>query len=151
MLVTADVEGLLVKKANSTESVCAGRKVSFGDTASDSFGFGQATGSTENVSIGKSGIALGASSPATKMVGELMYRACELSLNLKLSEEKTIGLYKEFLAAAVEISSHSSYSNSESMDSNSDESDDFDDEDESDEIAASREAANAQLQELLNQ
>jgi len=49
-------------------------------------------------------VTLGGRDPAVLITRELMYRACELANNLKLSEKETLKLYRDTLDAIVKIS-----------------------------------------------
>lgn len=61
--------------------------------------------STDNIGD-KSGVSsalLAGRAPLVLIFRELMYRACELSLNQKLSKEESIKVYKAFLEIAAKI------------------------------------------------
>jgi hypothetical protein len=89
-----------VKEHGHIDRFCAYRESDVETVSSDGFmlGFGT-TGTRESIgeSSGASAVALGGRSPAVLMTRELMYRACELTMNLNTDEEKTIAVYKMFL------------------------------------------------------
>ncbi len=55
---------------------------------------------------GTGALDLGGRSPSVLVTRELMYRACELTLNLRLSNEEAITAYKMFLKALVEVTAN---------------------------------------------
>jgi hypothetical protein len=106
---TADVEGLIIKDRSSQEQMCAGRMVNVSDTSDVSLGVSQAT-TAESIGVGTGVVSLGGINPAVHMTSELMYRACELSLNLNLDDKDSAKIYDAVLAAVVTISGHYSTS-----------------------------------------
>jgi hypothetical protein len=106
---TADVEGLIIKDRNSSEQMCAGRMVNVSDTSDVSLGISQAT-TAESIGGSTGVVSLGGINPAVHMTSELMYRACELSLNLNLDDKDSAKIYDAVLAAVVTISGHYSTS-----------------------------------------
>lgn len=106
---TADVEGLIIKDRSSTEQMCAGRMVNVSDTSDVSLGVSEAT-TAESIGESSGVVTLGGINPAVHMTSELMYRACELSLNLNLSDKDSAEIYDAMIAAVVTISSHYSTS-----------------------------------------
>jgi hypothetical protein len=106
---TADVEGLIIKDRSSPEQMCAGRMVNVSDTSDVSLGVSQGT-TAESIGVGTGMVSLGGINPAVHMTSELMYRACELSLNLNLDNNETAKIYDGVLAAIVTISGHYSTS-----------------------------------------
>jgi hypothetical protein len=106
---TADVEGLIIKDRSSPEQMCAGRMVNVSDTSDVSLGVSQAT-TAESIGESTGVVSLGGINPAVHMTSELMYRACELSLNLDLDDKGSAKIYESVLAAIVTISGHYSTS-----------------------------------------
>jgi hypothetical protein len=100
---TADVEGLIIKERSSQEQMCAGRMVNVSDTSDVSLGVSQLT-TAESIGESSGAISLGGINPAVHMTSELMYRACELSLNLNLDDEGSLKIYNKVLSAIVSIS-----------------------------------------------
>jgi hypothetical protein len=106
---TADVEGLIIKERSSQEQMCAGRMVNVSDTSDVSLGVSEAT-TAESIGESSGVVSLGGINPAVHMASELMYRACELSLNLNLDDQGSAEIYDKVLAAVVTISGHYSTS-----------------------------------------
>ena len=102
---TADVQGLVIKSRESKERICAGRLVEVSDTSGFSLGASDA-GEAESIGESSGAITLGGINPAVHMASELMYRACELSLNLNLDDAQSAKIYANMLAAIVSISGH---------------------------------------------
>jgi hypothetical protein len=113
MSTTADVQGLMIKDRSSQKQMCAGRMVEASDTANYSLGVSQLS-TSESAGAGTGIVTLGGLNPAVHMTSELMYRACELTLNLNLDDDQSAKLFETFLAAAVNISSHYQSSNATS-------------------------------------
>ena len=89
-----------IKDNQTVERFCASREIDSVKTFSQGVGLGVATGVTqESISEedGSGSVALGGRSPAVLITREMMFRACELALNLNLDSEKTIEIYKMFL------------------------------------------------------
>ena len=89
-----------LKDSRTLEKFCASREIDTTETFNEGLGLGlSAGGSQEKISGGEGtgAVALGGRSPAVLITREMMFRACELSLNLNLDSEKTIELYKMFL------------------------------------------------------
>lgn len=97
-----DNEVTIVKTHGSLERFCASRDVDAVATTSGSLGL---TVAGDSISEGASNgdMSLGGMSPTVLIVSELLYRVCELSVNLNLDEEATLEIYKVFLDAAVKI------------------------------------------------
>ncbi len=91
-----------IKENGHTEKFCAYRE---SDVESDSAsGFVIGTGNEAVGEQSSSGaLALGGRSPMVLIVREMMYRACELSINLNADQETTLGIYKLFLGYAADI------------------------------------------------
>lgn len=106
---TSDVQTTIIKKHGDPERYCAARQSDVADTRSVGGSIavsGAATGS-EGISEGSSqgALALGGRSPAVLIVREMMYRACELSLNLNADNDETMEIYKLFMEKTKEITS----------------------------------------------
>lgn len=56
---------------------------------------------------GSSAVTLGGRSPALLIVREMLYRACELSMNLNADKNTTIEVYKMFLDTSKQIAAQS--------------------------------------------
>jgi hypothetical protein len=75
--------------------------------ASSQLGVSVPTGeSSETLSSGQgqAALSLGGRTPSVLLTRELMYRACEMSSNIKADKETTINIYADFLKAVIEIS-----------------------------------------------
>ncbi|MGE4418895.1 MAG: hypothetical protein AB7D38_03550 [Sulfurimonas sp.] len=89
-----------LKDPNTLERFCASREIDTTKTFNEGLGLGLSAGGTQEQISGGEGtgaIALGGRSPAVLITREMMFRACELALNLNLDSEKTIEIYKMFL------------------------------------------------------
>jgi len=97
---------VMIKDPGSVERYCRGPEpdaslaTSGGLTLAVPLGMGsQSVGSRRQEQIQ----SLGGRNPAVLITRELLYRACELSMNLNADAEKTLAIYREFLAIAKEI------------------------------------------------
>lgn len=107
LAIPEDLDVAYIKAENGPERLCSPR---FGDSAE---GFSQAIGLTVGApGIGTQGtqdgnsvrsISLGGRDPAVLMLRELLYRACELSMNLNLDKEETLKVYDKILSSAIEV------------------------------------------------
>jgi len=97
---TSDIQMALVKSHGDSERYCAARQSDVADTRSVGTSLGVSAPSTgDSISEGSSqgALALGGRSPAVLIVREMMYRACELSLNLNADSDETLKIYKMFM------------------------------------------------------
>ena len=89
------------KDKSSTERVCRVPAPDFASTASQGFSVGLGLPGTGTKDIGedagKGALGLGGRDPEVLIVRELMYRACELSLNLNADQKTTLRIYDRFL------------------------------------------------------
>jgi hypothetical protein len=101
LIVMEESSKVTYLKDNTTmEKFCASREIDSAQTFTQGVGLGISVGTLQD-SIseqeGSGAVALGGRSPAVLITRELMFRACELALNLNLDSEKTIEIYKMFL------------------------------------------------------
>lgn len=104
----SDIEMTLIKRHGDPERYCAARQSDVADvrSAGASLGVrGVGVGDVINEGTSQGALALGGRSPSVLIVREMMYRACELSLNLNASPKETLEIYKMFIDAAKDISS----------------------------------------------
>ncbi len=104
---TADQQSTLMKDHDSTERFCLARGADVADT--ESAGIGATVGlksNSDNLSEGSSrgAIDLGGRNPAVLITRELMYRTCEIIMNLNLTKEESLKLYSQTLNASITIS-----------------------------------------------
>ena len=107
LAIPEDLDVAYIKAQSGPERLCSPR---FGDSAE---GFSQAIGLTVGApGVGTQGtqdgnavrsISLGGRDPAVLMLRELLYRACELSMNLNLDKEETLKVYGKILSSAIEV------------------------------------------------
>lgn len=100
---TSDLDTAYVKDHGSNERICAERLGDVAEGRSSGVGFGFGSESVKEDS-GSTAVALGGRNPAVLITRELMYRACELSINLNLTKEETLKVYYKFLDATLEVS-----------------------------------------------
>lgn len=88
----------VIKDLGSTERYCRTPNPDFAAVKGGSFalptGIGTSVGASESSAID----SLGGRSPAVLITRELMYRACELSLNVNADPDMTRAIYTQFLA-----------------------------------------------------
>lgn len=97
-----DQQLAFVKRHKSYLRICAETDNDFGTAHSSGIGLNfKGVGLSENSNVGE--IALGGRSPSVLITRELMYRACEMSLNLNLSSEQAIEIYLKTLSAIPAI------------------------------------------------
>ena len=88
----------VIKDLGSTERYCRTPNPDFAAVKGGSFalptGIGTSVGASESSAID----SLGGRSPAVLITRELMYRACELSLNLNADADLTRAIYTQFLS-----------------------------------------------------
>ena len=68
----------------------------------------QGTKDSLGISSGESALTLGGRSPEVLLARELLYRACELSLNTNANSQQATDIYYRFLDAVVQLSKHQS-------------------------------------------
>lgn len=97
---------MLIKSPGDVERVCSPRESDEGVSVSEGFdlalgGAGESVGMGE--SAGEQAVALGHPTALVQLARELLFRACELSLNLDASPEETRDIYERFLATLEAI------------------------------------------------
>ncbi|MCP4411281.1 MAG: hypothetical protein GY808_01720 [Gammaproteobacteria bacterium] len=103
----ADQQSTIMKDHNSTERFCLARGADVADTESDGIGASFGVGSkNESLSDGSSrgAVDLGGRNPAVLITRELMYRTCEMMMNLNLTKEESLKLFAKTLNASISIS-----------------------------------------------
>lgn len=107
----SEVELVVFKTPDDTERFCLSPPPDAVSTFGEGVGFSgtEAVGS-EGASIGSSdgALSLGGRGEDILIVRELMYRACEVAMNVNADEDLTVTLYRETLKAVTDIlqSSH---------------------------------------------
>ncbi len=104
---TAYQQSTMMKDHGSAERFCLARGTDVAETertgVGASFGFADNNEDlSESSSIGAAG--LGGRNPAVLITRELMYRTCEMIMNLNLSKEDALELYVKTLEASVTLS-----------------------------------------------
>ncbi len=94
----------IFKEENSTERSCRAVGPDFVTGQGDSVSISAAGGT--GISGGKSfdAAVAGGRSPGLLALREILYRACELSLNLNADKQLTLEIYKHFLGKAIDAS-----------------------------------------------
>ena len=87
----------VLKDRNSSERFCRSPNPDFASGQSNAVSLGLANGPSIGTSTGAQIDSLGGRSPALLITRELMYRACELALNLDANTELTKEIYWKFL------------------------------------------------------
>ncbi|SFV89077.1 hypothetical protein MNB_SUP05-SYMBIONT-5-1426 [hydrothermal vent metagenome] len=91
----------IIKDGNNSQKFCAPREADFSFTSSKGFdlavlGKGEEIGEKST----RGSLSLGGRDPAVLILRELVYRACELSVNSNSTKEQTVKIYKDFLHIA---------------------------------------------------
>ncbi len=97
---TSAMQSSFVKSRNSREHFCDSRMSDVADTASASVGLGASViGKSESLNEGASrgAVSLGGRSPAVLITREVMYRTCEMVMNLDLNKKEALDLYIQTL------------------------------------------------------
>jgi hypothetical protein len=97
---TSDMQSSFLKYRNSGEHFCDSRMSDVADTESASVGLGvSVVGKSESVNDGASrgAVSLGGRSPAVLITREVMYRTCEMVMNLDLNKKEALDLYIQTL------------------------------------------------------
>lgn len=106
LAIPADLSIAYIKANGNPERLCAPRFGDVSDTRSEDIGFSiPMTAGSTGVDAGNAvgAISLGGRDPAVLLVRELLFRACELSMNLNLDYEAAMQVYNSFLKASLEI------------------------------------------------
>lgn len=90
------------KKTSSDERFCLAPGPDVSEAASEDLNI-QALGRTVKASEGETDVLLGGRSPTVLIIRELMYRACEASINAGASAEDTRTTYLQFLTAVRDL------------------------------------------------
>lgn len=93
---TSDMQSSFLKDSGSGEHFCDARASDVADTQSAGVGISAAlTGQTEGFSesASRGALALGGRTPAVLITRELMYRTCEMIMNLSLDQDAALALY----------------------------------------------------------
>lgn len=97
-----------IKTSSDTDRFCEGRGVDAVATSSSGFSLSGTVAPGENAGIGESdssgALGLGGRDPTVLLARELLYRACELSLNLNLGLDDTKEIYYRFLQTIETVS-----------------------------------------------
>ncbi len=103
---TADLQMTFIKKDGEKDRYCGPRQSDVADTRSSGATLGIGSlGKDENIGEGSSegALSLGGRSPSVLIVREMLYRACELSMNLNTDSKTTIEIYTKFLDSIEKI------------------------------------------------
>jgi hypothetical protein len=96
-----------IKERNATERQCLAPGPDFSRTAGGGLSLGLPTPAGGAVGIGENqshgALDLGGRAPALLIARELLYRACELAMNINADPATEREIYAQFLAAIVEI------------------------------------------------
>lgn len=107
IVLPGDVKTTYIKTHGDLDRFCASRGVDALATTDNDLSLGLSNGSVgENVgdNSGSGALSLGGRDPIVLITRELMYRVCELSMNLNLNKNETINMYKLFLRTITNIS-----------------------------------------------
>jgi len=94
-----DLQTAVVKQAGSSSKVCLEPSPDVGAGGGVQANLGDAGGDRADLSETRTVVSLGGRSDLTLVTRELMYRACELSVNNNLSPQETVAVYTTFLNA----------------------------------------------------
>lgn len=104
---TSDVQLTFIKANGNKERYCAARASDVADTSSSgaSLEADLSSAAKDGISEGstRGALSLGGRDPAVLIVREMMYRACELSMNLNADSNLSIQIYKNIMATMKEI------------------------------------------------
>ena len=102
-----ELKNAYIKKSNKGHRLCLEPNPDAVQTSSIGLGVGlPQVGEQTSISDGVGGIALGGRNPEVLIARELLYRACEVSLNVNANYAQTRDIYREFLAAVREIAKY---------------------------------------------
>ncbi len=97
---------VMIKDRDSVERYCRGPEPDSSLATSSGMSFSLPVGTGARTIGGQKqqeSAALGGRNPAVLITRELLYRACELSMNTNADPEKTLAIYREFLQIAAQI------------------------------------------------
>lgn len=105
---SAELQTAYVKNRMHSERFCAGPGTDAVSTAVSGLSLG-VTGAGTGEEVGESSkrgaMALGGRNPEVLLARELLYRACELSMNLNADQALTMQIYERFLQAITTMAS----------------------------------------------
>lgn len=93
----ASKKATILKDPSTNERYCRAPDPDFATGQSNSMSLGVGTGPSVGMSSGETDDSLGGRTPVVLLTRELMYRACELSLNLNSDTALTKEIYWKFL------------------------------------------------------
>lgn len=102
-----DAKSTYIKQHGHIDRFCASRESDSDRTFSESGNVGVGSLSQNEMVGGEvtdGALSLGGRSPTVLITREMMYRACEMSMNLNTDKENTIKIYKMFIDAVKDIS-----------------------------------------------
>ncbi len=105
ILSPADTQSVYFKDLGSRERYCRSPQPDSVATFSEGVSVGSPIGAGRGVGedFSRGALSLGGRNPAVLISRELMYRACELSLNLNADTALTLQIYERFLRSLEEI------------------------------------------------
>ena len=106
IIMENDAKVTYIKEHNHVERLCASRESDDEKTSSQGLMLGLSTANQGEKVGGEStsgALSLGGRSPAVLISRELMYRACELTMNLNTDTKTSIEVYKMFLDSIKNI------------------------------------------------
>ncbi len=107
---TSDIKMTFIKGPLTKDRFCAARETDVADTSSAgvSLGASLGIGGVEGVSEGRTqgALSLGGRDPAVLIVREMMYRACELSINHNADITQSMEIYTHFMNATKDLISN---------------------------------------------
>ena len=123
ILAASDRQALIMKDPTSKERMCLAPGPDYSVTASRGVNVGMGVGlpvgpkTQENLGgdVSRGALSLGGRNPEVLLARELMYRACELSLNLNADQATTLWIYTRFLESIEKIAQSQTGSGSASV------------------------------------
>jgi hypothetical protein len=97
---------MLIKSPDDVERVCSPRESDEGMSVSEGLSLSVPTGAGSvgvGESVGDQAVALGHPTAIVQLARELLFRACELSLNLNANAAETRDIYERFLTTLEAI------------------------------------------------
>lgn len=89
---------MLIKSPDDVERVCSPRESDEGLSVSEGLSLSLPSGGSVGEQVGDEAVALGQPTAIVQLARELLYRACELSLNLDADAATTREIYERFLS-----------------------------------------------------
>ena len=108
-----DLQNAFFKKGNNPTRLCLEPAPDVAVSATDNVSLSTQTGDSVGVQDGTSATSLGGRSGMALIAREMLYRACELSMNNNSSPEESIEIYERFLSSIEKISAHDAVVSSE--------------------------------------